>query len=289
MVTRQPQNKEQILIGVANDLIHSLHAQKGLISFDNTALKNSKRIADKNKEGDFALYYCVLSLIETTKANFTEAKRLYDNAMKIDQGRMDILPNYVSLLYRLSELEQTVERATEYLKTNKSCDTTFIKLVYSSFFLLQSAPLITQSKEFIPCSPNGKDLLETSKELIMIIDQIKIDIESIDISVKEYSEFMALLNKFYSMKSHAEFDFRISIKNGLDQYLKMEVFIDVNVEDIVKLNSEFDSFFIDYAIEQDSLDMLGKFLVAFKLKNSRYDGTENPESLYIGVNEEMVA
>jgi len=68
------------------------------------------------------------------------------------------------------------------------------------------------------------------------------------------------------MKSHAEFDFRISIKNGLDQYLKMEVFIDVNVEDIVKLNSEFDSFFIDYAIEQDSLDMLGKFLVAFKLK-----------------------
>lgn len=289
MITRQPQNKEKILIDVANDLIHKLHAQEGLINFDNIALRRSKVAADKNKEGDFALYYCILSLIETTKANFTEAKRLYDNAMKIDQGRMDILPNYVSLLYRLSELEQTIEKSTEYLKANKSCNTTFMKLIYSSFFLLQSEPLITQTREFVPCSPDGKSLLETSKELIMIIDQIKIDIESIDISVKEYSEFMALLNKFYSMKSHADFDFRIGIKNGLDQYLKTEVFIDVNVEDIVRLNSEFDSFFIDYAIEHDCLDMLGKFLVAFKLKNSRYDGTDNPESLYIGVNEEMVA
>ena len=46
---------------------------------------------------------------------------------------------------------------------------------------------------------------------------------------------------------------------------------------------------MDYVFENDRHNLLGKFSVVLKQLESRYDGTENPEALYLGVNEELVA
>ena len=90
-------------------------------------------------------------------------------------------------------------------------------------------------------------------------------------------------------RTRQQFIPRFSIDNGLDRHLKIEVFLNINTQEAAELNSEFTTYFVDYIFDKERHDLSGKFLVFFKQQKSRYDGTESPDALYLGINEELVA
>ena len=126
-------------------------------------------------------------------------------------------------------------------------------------------------------------------DIVDYIKRIKNDIYEIDVSSDEYTEFMKQLELFVFVKTRQMAAYRLSIENGLDRYLKIEIFLDINADEASYLNSEFTTYFVDYVFEKDRHDLLGKFVVFFKQNESRNDGTENSNALYLGMNEELVA
>lgn len=282
MAPRQPRTKQDILIDIARDIVStSLEGQSGLYSINKLKIRGYLNEAEKNKAGDYAYYHYIRALISTVEGKLKEAKYSYGVALKNDSNNVVILGNYATLLVDKEEYEEA--------------KTVLEKLVVDSSFY---APSVINSICRIALNTLDTDFLNKftvskvdaeATDLIMYLEKLKEDIDLISISLEEYTEFLGLVSSFVLQHTRQNISPRLSVNNGLDRNLKMEVFLDINGDEASYLNREFTTYFVDYIFDNDRHDLSGKFLVFFKQQKSRYDGTENPDALYLGMNEELVA
>lgn len=282
MAPLQPKTKHDLLIDIGNDIVATcLEKQAGIYSVNNLKMQKYLNDAEKNKTGSYADFHYIHALVHTVKGELREAKRCYCVALQNDSHNAVILGNYATLLvdmHKYNDAKDILERLIVDLRLH---DETVKNSVYRIALSTLDFSFFSRFKE--------NKMLTLNSDLITEISNLKEDIARIDISLTEYREFIKLLSSFVLSKTRQSFQPRFSVNNGLDRNLVVEVFLDVNLDEASNLNSEFTTHFVKNVFDNGNYELLGKFLVSFKQRQSRYDGSENPDSLYIGMNEELGA
>lgn len=282
MAPLQPKTKHDLLIDIGNDIVETyLEKQTGIYSVNNLRMQKYLSDAEKNKTGSYANFHYIHALVHTVKGELQDAKRSYFIALQNDSHNAAILGNYATLLvdmHRYNDAKDILERLIVELRLH---DETVMNSAYR-------IALSTLDFSFFSRFKDNK-MLTLRSDLINEISNLKEDIGRVDISIGEYKEFIKLLSSFVLSKTRQSFQPRFSINNGLDRNLVVEVFLDVNLDQASNLNSEFTTHFVKNVFDNGNYELLGKFLVFFKQKESRYDGSEHPDSLYVGMNEELGA
>ena len=282
MAPRQPRTKQDVLMDIARNIVGtSLEGQSGLYSINRLKIRGYLKEAEKHKDGDYAYYHYICALISTVEGKLKQAKHSYCVALKNNSSNVVILGNYVTLLVDMEEYEEA--------------KTILEKLVVESNFYAPSVvnslcriALNTLDNDFLN-KFTGSEAASEDMDLATHLEKLKRDIDLISISLEEYTEFLGLVSSFVLQHTRQNISPRFSINNGLDRNLKIEVFLDITADESSYLNAEFTTYFVDYVFDNDRHDLLGKFIVFFKQEKNRYDGTENPDALYLGMNEELVA
>lgn len=282
MAPRQPMTKQDVLINLARDIVStSLEGQSGLYSINRLKIQGCLNKAEKNKTGDYAYYHYIRALVSTVEGKLKEAKYSYCVALKNDSNNVVILGNYATLLVDMKEYEEA-KFVLEKLVLELNF---YAPSVINSICRIALNTLDTDFFNKI----TGNEIAAEDVDLVRDLEKLKEDIDLIYISLEEYTEFLGLVSSFTLYHTRQNLAPRFSINNGLDRNLKIEVFLNVNADEASYLNMEFTTYFVDYVFDNDRHDLLGKFIVFFKQEKSRYDGTENPDALYLGMNEELVA
>lgn len=282
MAPRAPKTKEQVLLGLVEDTVKSyFHQQKGISAVSKDHLSRILEKAEHNKQGSYSAYYLIKALVNIAEGNYAQAEANCENASRLAPDDVVILANYSTILlrnYKFSEAKNILLTLVNKFKDYKS------NAVISNIFIL---PLLTLDTDFMK---NLDDVLDDGwHEYQDAIDQLAEDINAVDISKHDYVEFMKVLDNFVNLKTRQPLMARFSIENGLSQNLMIEVFLEVTPQEAVYLTSEFEEVFMNYAIENERYDLLGKILVFFKCNTSRDDGRDDPKELYLGMNEELLA
>tara|TARA_R110002051_G_scaffold303631_1_gene372625 strand:+ start:9561 stop:10409 length:849 start_codon:yes stop_codon:yes gene_type:complete len=282
MAPRQPKTKEEALRSLLNDLIEEyLLNQKGIVTVNDFALQGALKKAEKNKEGGLDSYYLVKALVNVIQGRLNTAEGEFKKALRISPNDPVILTNYSVALRLLNKNNESNEILIKVIKEFKFFEDSMLNNI-----LFNSIPELE-----IKYLQEVTQYLETDR-MNGIIDgliSLKEDLQEIDISFSEFQEVVELLRSMVNKRTRQQFIPRFSIDNGLDRHLKIEVFLNINTQEAAELNSEFTTYFVDYIFDKERHDLSGKFLVFFKQQKSRYDGTESPDALYLGINEELVA
>lgn len=282
MAPRQPRTKEEALNFLVNEIIEGhLLDQKGIVTVSDFTLQGFLRRAEENKEGGLDSYYTAKALINVIQGRLSAAEGEFKKALRISPNNPFILINYSVALRLLNKNDEASKILIKVIK-----DFNFFEDSMLSNILFNSIPEL-----------ETKYLQEVAQyleidEMNVVINSfilLKKDLQEIDISLSEFQEVMGLLRSMVNTLTRQQFIPRFSINNGLDRNLKIEVFLNVDGDEASYLNTEFTTYFVDYVFDNDRHDLMGKFLVFFKQQASRYDGTENPDALYLGMNEELVA
>lgn len=282
MTPPEPKTKHDILIDMGNHIVNEhLEKQTGLCCVDNSVLKQYLDVAEKNKTGSYADFHYIKALVHTVKGNLKEAKRSYSVAIQNDSSNPVILGNYATLLIDMHEYDNAkviLRKLISGLKLDSST------VWYSVFRIALNTLNPSIFNEFFEM-----EKITSDTNLINEISKLKEDISYIDISTKEYTEYIELLSSFVLRKTRQNFQPRFSINRGLEKNLTIEVFLNINQDQASYLNTEFTTDFVNSVFEKGNYELLGKFLVYFKQKKNRNDGSENPDALYLGMNEELGA
>lgn len=282
MAPRQPRTKEEALNFLVNEIIEGhLLDQKGIVTVSDFTLRGFLRRAEENKEGGLDSYYTAKALINVIQGRLSAAEGDFKKALRISPNNPFILINYSVALRLLNKSDEASKILIKVIK-----DFNFFEDSMLSNILFNSIPEL-----------ETKYLQEVTQylgidEMNVVINSfilLKKELQEIDISLSEFQEVMGLLRSMVNTLTRQQFIPRFSINNGLDRNLKIEVFLNVDGDEASYLNTEFTTYFVDYVFDNDRHDLMGKFLVFFKQQKSRYDGTENPDALYLGMNEELVA
>lgn len=282
MAPRQPKTKEEALRSLLNDLIEEyLLNQEGIVTANDFALQGVLKKAEKNKEGGLDSYYLVKALVNVIQGRLNTAEGEFKKALRISPNDPVILTNYSVALRLLNKNNESNRILIKVIKEFKFFESSMLNnILFNSIPELETKYLQEVTQYLETDKMNG-----TIDSLI----SLKGDLQEIDISFSEFKEVVELLRFMVSKRTRQQFVPRFSIDNGLDKHLKIEVFLNVNTQEAAELNSEFTTYFVDYIFDNERHDLSGKFLVFFKQQKSRYDGTENPDALYLGINEELVA
>lgn len=286
MTTRQPKTKEEVLNDISNEILNNyLEGASGLCKFSKREFNKYLKQADVNKSGDFAMFHYIHALIYTVQHKYESAREKYIAALRINPSNVAVLNNYAALLIDLCCYDEAFEIVNKLINLYKlNGDVTINSLIRLSVRTLSTSYLDGFSEEKV--TPENNQIKFKLSEQITALEK---DIQEIGISNKEYTEYFEFLSKFILNETNQTFHPRFSIDNGLDRQLNIEVFLDINSEEASYLDSEFRSLYLDYIFDNERHNLLGKFVVFFRQKKNRYDGTENLEALYLGMNKELVA
>ena len=282
MAPRQPKTKEKALNSLVNEIIEGhLLDQKGIVTVNNFALQGFLKRAEENKEGGLDSYYLVKALVNVIKGRLSTAEGEFEKALRLSPNNPVILINYSVVLRLLNKNNEANKILIKVIKEFKFVESSMLNnILFNSIPDLETKYIQELAQYLETDQMNG---------VIDNLISLKKDLQEIDISLSEFQEVINLLRSMVNRLTRQQFIPRFSINNGLDRNLKIEVFLDVNVDEASYLNTEFTTYFVDYIFDNDRHDLSGKFLVFFKQQKSRYDGTENPDALYLGMNEELVA
>lgn len=278
----EPKTKYDLLIDIGNDIVSTcLEKPKGIYSINKLRMQKYLSDAEKNKTGSYADFHYIHALVSTVQGDLPAAKRSYSVAVQNDSHNAVILGNYATLLVDMHKYNDAKNILKRLIIDLKLYDETVQHSVYR-------IALNTLDFSFLSMFKDNK-MFALSPLITTQISQLKEDISYVDISIEAYKDFMKLLTSFVLSKTRQNFQPRFSINDGLDKNLVIEVFLDINSDEASELNSEFTTHFVENTFANGNYELLGKFLVFFKQRQSRYDGSENPDSLYLGMNEELGA
>lgn len=282
MAPLQPKTKYDLLIDIGNDIVATcLEKQTGIYTFNKLRIQKYLSDAEKNKTGSYADFHYIHALVHTVKGELKEAKYSYTVALQNDSHNTVILGNYATLLIDMHKYNDAKDILERLIVDLGLYDETVKNSVYRIALSTLDCSFFSRFK--------GNKMLTLNPNFITQVSKLKEDISSIDTSIEEYRDFIKLLSSFVLSKTRQDFKPRFSINNGLDRNLIVEVFLDIDVDQASELNSEFTTYFVENVLNNGSYELLGKFLVFFKQRKSRYDGSETPDCLYVGMNEELGA
>lgn len=286
MVPRAPKTKEQVLQEISNEILDEYMLDMSGLCKPHTSITRKKLTrlldkAEKHKEGNYADYHYIYALMHTVLLEYGKALNKYKTALNIAPNDVTILSNYAALLLETHNYKEAAKILEDLILNYKVYDETIMNNFYR---------IILDTLDFSLLDKFRKDeKVQSYLGQVYELQSLHENLSLIDISIDEYRKFMRLLTDFICRRTRQSFKPRFTINRGLDRNLKIEIFLNVNVDQASQLDSEFQSILLDYVFEHDCFDFLGKFIVFFRQLNSRYDGIEKPDALFLGMNEELIA
>lgn len=280
MAKNEPQSKYELLVNIANEIIGKyILGQKGLKIYNQIELARCVKLAEANKVGDYAIYYFIKALESLIKGKYDKALGFFEKTMKLPHSHESIPANYAITLLVLGKVIEAKLVLDKFLEENNKPElkvNAFIS-VFQQFLILSLDDSLTSDLKGI----DDKYVYRSKQALKM-----KSDLSCINISPSEYQDFSTFLASFIFEETRQGFNprFELDIEK---QSLIVEVFLDVNLNEVRYLNSAFSSKYIDYILSEERSNLLGKFVVFFRQNKNRIDGTKNPEDLYNSFNEEL--
>lgn len=280
MAPRQPKTKEAVLDQIINDMLDTLQDSVGLFHIDQRKINEYLKKADTNKSGDFSSYHYIHALIHTIKCEYNLAEKKYKTALRLSSNNIPMLNNYATLLVDAGSYEEAFNIAQKLINDFRVTERITYNIIYN--LMLRTLDV----KYFDPFLENN-DVMDYLKP-VYALKSLKDGLSEISISIDEYRNFMAFLCDFIWKETRQNFRPRFTIVNDSEEYLLIEVFLDINSDEMLYLDSKFKEEYIDHIFDNNKYDSLGKFVVSFNQESSRHDNTKNPNDLYLGIKEGLM-
>lgn len=299
MTNSQPRTNAQEIESIKNEVItkYLTSYHTGLIDSDALFLSRAERAIEKLKESgsfsaiDYACYYAAKAIIATAKGDLHKAEQLYLKAIKLSPNNLDSLSNYNNILLGAGRFSEAQEYIENYLAKGGQKYEFLFNLYICSLRNLEFSSFLEHYEKI-----RNKDVLsvDSKRELEKFfvfsqqLNRMKKDLEAIDIDVATYSEFFDVLYNFHEKTFYDPLYLSFSIENGEDQYIAIDVFVDVTISESLIITSKFENTLVNYAVDSGRDDILSKFLVYYKSLDTLSDESHVKGSIYLGMNEEWI-
>lgn len=298
MTSRQPQTKEQAIYDIRSQILARY------LDINNTGLINPKDFFLRNAErqlknfnlndfsvSDFIAYYSTLALLEAAKGRLPQAKEIYLKAIKLKIDINNHFSNYNNIVVRSCDFEEAQQAIEEHFERDgDKYDLLFNlyscclrKLNFRSFNEMYSK---VYAKDIL--SKKTKEELGILYEYSVQLELMAEDLKHINIDIDMFSEFFDILYGFHVGKVYDQFNTRFQIENSDEQYLVVEVFVNVSTADAVALTIQFEDRLVKYAAKHERSEILSKFLVYYKNKEMTQEEIDDRINIYLGINEDLV-
>ena len=299
MSNNQPITSSQAIEEIKNNVVsrylRSYHT--GLINPNDLFLIRAERDVERlKKDGiasavEYISYYAAKAIIAAAKGDLHKAEQLYSKAIKLSPNNLDCLSDYNNILVGAGRFSEAQEYIENHLSKGGQKYEFLFNLYICSLRNLEFSSFLNYYEEI-----RNKDVLseDSKKELEKFyffsqqLNNMKNDLETIDIDVATYSEFFDILYDFHERRFYDPLYISCSIEDGEDQYIAINVFVDVTIGESLSFTRNFEHVLVDHAVETGRDDILSKFLVYFKsleeLKEERYVRGK----IYLGMNEEWM-
>lgn len=299
MAPNQPITNAQAIESIKDEVITKYLASyhTGLINPNDLFLIRAEKAIETLRKsstfsaGDYVCYYAAKAIVATAKGDLYKAEQLYFKAIKLSPNNSDYLSDYNNILLgsgRFNEVQEYIEnhlskggQRYEFLFNLYICS---LKNLEFSNFLNYYGEI--RNKDVL--SEENKRDLEKLSVFSQQLNRMKKDLEAIDVDVATYSEFFDVFYDFYRKNFYDSLYISCSIENSEDQYIAIDVFVDVTIGESLSLTSRFENILVKHAVESGRDDILSKFLVYFKSVDTLRENSHVQGSIYLGMNEEWI-
>lgn len=298
MTTNQLKTKAEEILEIKTQIIRDFlgYSKTGVINPKDFRLVRAESRIRKLKDGlanpsDFVDLYSTLGLIALAKGKVAEAVNLHSNAMKLNPSHYDNFCNHCNVLSKGSYFQEVENIILEQLIAGSTNYELLVHLYNSGLRNLN----FDAFQKYFEKVCNSKKLtgevrvnLERLYKLSKNFGDLPKDLADVNIDISTFSEFFDILNIFHSENLHDHLNVSLSIENVDEQYLIVEVYADISLEEALKLTNEIETRLVEYSIETGNKNILSKFLVYYK-NYEMFEGDETPQGdYYLGMNEELV-
>lgn len=264
MGTSKPKSKKEALSELINNLVDTLHSKgnSGLIEPNEFLLRKTLNLAEPFMDADPANYWHLKGLIEANRCNFKQADINFKNAIKLDKSRIQIQMNYLNILLALGKTEEVGSWITDNFVPK---DVNYYCLSHLFTLGLLNLDFTTFNKYYAAASHDSilpAALVEQIKT-IPNIERMKTYLDELNVSKVDFKAVMRFILIFFSEKTLEVFSPHFSMEQDADS-LEINLYLNIDVKTAVKLTNEFESKFVQFALEEGKPDYLSHFAVFFR-------------------------
>lgn len=236
-----------------------------------TAKKNINRLGTNIKNAEDSIsYHTAMGILYAAQGNFVKAKNEYKKIERLLYKFDDQFRNYNNILIGASDFEIAKKDLEEYFEEGGNNFTMLVNLFYCSRWDLDFSSFKYWYDEIRGknnISKDFKEILDFYYGYISQYEELKNDLHFIGIDTSLYSEFYSLLNSFYAKNVYKAIEVYFEIDNE-DKYLIVDVCADISDSEALMLTSKYESYIVEYALANNKRQLLSKFSVFFKDKNT---------------------
>lgn len=282
-----PKTQEEVLTGLIAEVVSAIlqAAKLGTLDIDNFFVKRVLLQAEKVKQANWSIYYELLAYIEMYKRNFKKANQFLDNALKLNSSNITALVNRQRILMNLGCFDE-VEK---WILENYRYDDIDLYSAQSMFHIAVANLDFRNFMKYYENSYNKLSLVMDVKEIANHFpnyDELAKDIECIGLNKALFKQAMIFIYTFHRQITHEAYQPYFKIDTSDIPTLIVEMFLNIDVDTAIGLTSDFEEAFVDFALEQDNMDLLRKFSVFIKPSSLLDSNKEYP--VYAGINKNWV-
>ncbi len=216
---------------------------------------------------DFISFYIAQAIVAAAKGQLEKSEKLFLKALDLNPNDLDTLSDYNNILVgngRFDEAREFIESHFSNRGTNHAflfnlyiCNLSCLD--FSSFLKYYEA---IRYKDVL--SKDSKEELELLYGYANQMRSMAGDLNNIGIDIPTYSEFFEIIYKFHRKMLHDPFNISCTVENDEEQYVFVEIFADVTIEESLFLTSKFENILVEHALKSGRNDILSKFLVYYK-------------------------
>lgn len=237
----------------------------GLIDLDILPIKHLTNKANDARKHCASKAYELLALLKAYQGHYSEANKLYLNAIANDTSDKDMQYNYLNILLSIGEDEKAKKWITDNYRPNEMDGYIFLVLFKIAYFNLDFDLF---EKYFNASNKNGlfdADIYKRDLSSIPGLKKLGGDLAKVGIKKSDFADFIKFLYSFYSRYTHSSFRLNFEIDEELN-WLVVIVFLNVSPEVASGLTADFDYEFIKFSNDINRHDYLSKFAVFFRPK-----------------------
>lgn len=281
MASHQLQTNADKISDIAENLVVKYLNSEGMgiiepEHFDfRSAKRNIERLIGKiNTSDDAILYSSAMGILYAAQGKYPQAKIEYNKVIKLAPKFGDHFSNYNTVLVGAGDFGIAKADLEEYF-SNGGKDFELLLNLFScccwelEFASFQKYYESVRGKDVLSLGVKGA--LEFHYQYVEQWESLRDDLYSVGISKSLYSEFYKLLNVFHDKYLYGSLRIRFEIDNDEDQCLVVDVYAGISNSEALKLTSKFESYMVEYAVANNKRQLLSKFLVFFKDKNTRQE------------------
>lgn len=297
MSTVNAQSKIQAINDIKSQVIDKYleNRDSGLISPKDIFLMRAEKRIKSMKSADFTAsdytaYYSALAIIATAKGKMREAEVLYSKVNNLKPNNPIYLAEYINVLIGVCNFDAAQKLTESHFESGGKNYSLLFGLYICSLRNLEFASFKKYYEQM-----RYKDVLskETKQELEVVYLKTEYwanminDLNSIGIDKTTYSKFFDFLYGFHKKYLYGTFNLRFYVEED-EQYLTVDVIVNVSLKEAVSLTNQFERALVDYAVETGRDDILSKFLVYYKNLDAEQNESRPCIDICLEENEDMV-